>query len=116
MYIVICFRGHCLFLFQLNNINMNNNNTLSQIKLKPVVTYTNAYLDKFKIYEENIKKAGIYRWNILITGKSYVGSSINLNRRFYDYYSTIHLKKHKTSVIYKSLLKYGYSKFSLNIL
>jgi hypothetical protein len=45
-----------------------------------------------------------------------VGSSINLNHRFYDYYSTILLKKHKTSVIYKSLLKYGYSKFSLNIL
>jgi len=92
---------------------MNNN---FNKKLAPVVTYSNLDLNKYRIYNENYKKSGIYRWNNLITGKSYVGSSIDLSHRFTQYYSTIHLKKHKTSVIYRSILKYGYNKFSLDIL
>jgi group I intron endonuclease len=45
-----------------------------------------------------------------------VGSSINLGHRFSQYYSIIHLKKKQSSIIYKSILKYGHSKFSLDIL
>jgi len=29
------------------------------------------------IYKDNRNKCEIYRWNILISGKSYIGSSIN---------------------------------------
>lgn len=90
---------------------MNNNKIVT-----PVITYSNLALDKYRIYEENKKKAGIYRWNNIITGKSYVGSSINLGHRFSQYYSIIHLKKKQSSIIYKSILKYGHSKFSLDIL
>lgn len=39
----------------------NNDNNLNETKLIPVITYSNAYLDKPKIYEDNKKKQGIYR-------------------------------------------------------
>jgi group I intron endonuclease len=47
----------------------------------------------------------------------YVGSSSNLSRRFRHYFSLKSLKGYKgSSHIYRSLLKYGYSKFKLEIL
>jgi len=99
----------------MNNNNNTNNN--SNIGLIPVVTYSNADTNKSIIYEENKDKSGVYRWNNLITGKSYIGSSISLSGRFSIYYSLSALKKKQwSSAIYSSLLKYGYSKFSLDIL
>jgi group I intron endonuclease len=53
----------------------------------------------------------------LETGESYVGSSSNLSRRFGQYLSLNYLKGYKgSSRINRSLLKYGYSKFKLEIL
>ena len=53
----------------------------------------------------------------MITGKSYIGSSINLNKRFCTYFSLKHLGKLKrSSVIYSAILKYSYLNFSLDIL
>jgi len=94
---------------------MNYNN----IRRIPTVTYVNAYIDKLNISKNNKKKSGIYRWNNLITGKSYVGSSIYLSNRFniYYYLTFIKTKLNKgSSAIYSALLKYDYSKFSLDIL
>jgi len=53
----------------------------------------------------------------LTTGHFYLGSSIDLGRRFSHYFSRGFLKnsKHK-SIIYNSLLKNGYSNFSLEII
>ena len=45
------------------------------------------------IPEENRNKSGIYRWNNLITGNSYVGSAVNLANRLKKYFSPIFLKK-----------------------
>jgi hypothetical protein len=56
-------------------------------------SYPNPVLLKSVIYKENLKKAGIYRWTNLITGDTYIGSSINLTGRFVNYFSTKHLKK-----------------------
>jgi len=81
----------------------------------PIVSY-NASKDKSIIYKNNFNKSGIYRWNNLITGKSYVGSSINLGHRFSQYYSLAHLKKKELSIIYRAILKHGYTKFTLDIL
>jgi group I intron endonuclease len=55
----------------------------------------------------------------LESGKSYVGSSVNLGRRFRDYYNYTFLEgemKKNKSMIYRSLVKYGYSNFKLEIL
>jgi hypothetical protein len=93
---------------------MKNNKNIT-----PVVSYSNADKDKFIIYEENKNKSGIYRWNNLVTGSSYVGSSINLTNRLSNYYSLAYLKKRVkkgSSIINNSLLKYGYNNFSLDII
>ncbi len=81
--------------------------------------YTDIYNNKKIIYEENRKKSGVYYFLNYITGKMYIGSSINLTYRIYKYFSVSCLKgallKHN-SLIYKSLLKYGYNHFEFGIL
>jgi group I intron endonuclease len=81
--------------------------------------YANAHTEKLKILKDNIKKAGVYRWTNLTNGKSYIGSGSNLSNRFRDYYSLRNLEiqiQNNKSMIYRSILKYGYSSFSLEIL
>lgn len=83
---------------------------------KAVKIYANADIQKFKILTENKATAGVYRWTNLINGKSYIGSSVNLERRMRNYFSITYLKTHlprTSSTIYKALIKYGYSAFSL---
>lgn len=84
----------------------------------PIKTY-NASKDKSIIYTENQSKSGIYRWNNLITGKSYVGSSKCLASRLSIYYSKkamLNKLSTRISIIYSALLKYGYVNFSVDIL
>ena len=50
-----------------------------------------------------------------INGKSYIGSAVDLSRRLSRYYQLSQLVKNNM-VIYKAILKYGYSNFSLEIL
>jgi hypothetical protein len=45
----------------------------------PICSYSNLDVRKGQICKYNRRKAGIYRWTNVISGKSYVGSSINLN-------------------------------------
>lgn len=88
-------------------------------KIIPVVTYSNAYLDKSNILKENKNKSCIYRWINIITGKSYIGSAKCLSNRLNTYYSTNKLKKsleRGSCAIHSALLKYGYDKFKLEIL
>jgi group I intron endonuclease len=90
----------------------NNNNII------PMVTYS-ASRYKYLILLENKRKSGIYRWNDLITNKSYVGSSINLAGRFSIYYykkTMLNKLSTRKSIIYSAILKYGYTNFILDIL
>ena len=48
----------------------------------PIKIYHNTDLNNNIIIQENNKKTGIYQFINLLTGKSYVGSSIYLSRRF----------------------------------
>lgn len=67
--------------------------------------------------KENKGKSGTYRWVNKESGKSYVGSSVNLSRRFTKYYSYSHISDPKRNMaIDRALLKYGYSNFQLEIL
>jgi len=85
----------------------------------PIVTYYNVEEYKYIIYKDNKNISGIYRWNNKITGKSYIGSSINLTKRLRAYFSvkvlTNKLSRSK-SEINSALLKDGYSNFTLDIL
>ena len=82
-----------------------------------VLVYSNADLQKEQILDDNKKKFGIYRWTNKKNGKSYVGSSNNLSKRFSQYFNLLTLRKYKgSSSIIRALLKYGYSNFTLEIL
>jgi transcription initiation factor IIF auxiliary subunit len=54
-----------------------------------------------------------------LNGKSYIGSSVNLSRRLSCYFSLApsgHERHKERGIIYKALLKHGYSNFQLEIL
>jgi len=81
--------------------------------------YANADLMKIQILSDNKNKCGIYCWTNLVNGKTYIGSSVNLFKRFSNYFSVGYLtNKIETgkSLICSALLKYGYANFSLSIL
>lgn len=46
----------------------------------------------------------------------YIGQSINLANRFKNYFNISYLKHKDSLVIYRALIKYGYSNFSITIL
>ncbi|RPB06331.1 GIY-YIG-domain-containing protein, partial [Morchella conica CCBAS932] len=76
-------------------------------------------LQKESILTENKGKSGVYRWTNKENGKSYVGSAVDLGRRFSEYYSKKFLVKSLTfSHPHKrgALLKNDYLKFQLEIL
>jgi len=78
----------------------------------PVKIYENADISNNHVIKDNINKSGVYRWVNLLTGKSYIGSSVNLRKRFYDYFNLRHLEaRKKYSVIYSTLLKKWLLKF-----
>lgn len=79
--------------------------------------YLNADLEKITIIKQNKSKSGIYRWINVINNKNYIGSSIDLGRRFKEYYNYNHISKIRRNFpIHSALLKYGYSSFKLEIL
>jgi group I intron endonuclease len=86
---------------------------------KPVKVYKNAGVDMERILQENKGKAGVYCWINLLNQKCYIGSSTNLSRRLKTYFRISFLEtqiKSNASIIYRALLKNGYSNFSLEIL
>jgi group I intron endonuclease len=83
----------------------------------PVLKYNNADLLKTQAVRENRGKSGVYLGTNLINGNNYVGSSVNLGKRFSSYFSFNYITNPKNNMlINKALVKYGYSNFSLEIL
>jgi group I intron endonuclease len=95
-----------------------NNKENNNINIIPEVIYANVETDKSIIYKENRNKSGVFRLVNKINGKSYVGSSMSLSKTFSIYYSLGSLKREVKGsiIIYRALLKYGYSNFSLHTL
>lgn len=98
------------------NLLLNKARFYSNKPWAPVLFYKNTDTDKVIILQDNANKSGIYMWTNLTTGKRYVGSSVNLKRRFLQYYNVNRLMQNDSMVINRALLKYGYSNFSLSIL
>lgn len=85
----------------------------------PVKSYYNITNKKISIINENKNKSGVYRWVNIINNKSYVGSSVKIDRRIICYFSFNNIKRivsKERSMIYSGIIKYGYSKFKLDIL
>ena len=112
--------------FPCNNLNFSSLGLCSSVRnystnssVVPVKTYRNADLEKLCIIQENIGKAGVYRWINLLNGRCYIGSSVNLGRRLKGYFAIYFLESvinKGRSLICDALLKNGYSNFSLEIL
>ena len=84
----------------------------------PIVVYDNIDKQKDNIIQNNRGKSGVYRWVNKENNKSYIGSSVNLVDRFFDYFNLKQLMQgaEKNSRISRALIKYGYSGFNLEIL
>jgi group I intron endonuclease len=104
----------------MKNSNKLYKNTITRNLVSgPVLVYSDLILDIKSIYKDNKGKSGIYCLINLITGVSYIGSAVDLTRRLRDYFSPKFLEKEilkNKSIIYRALLKYGYSNFKLEIL
>lgn len=107
----------------MDNKNFNSESTISNkcsnTEIIPLITYRSIVTNKSIIFKENKGKPGVYRWNNLITGKSYIGSSKDLSNRLRAYYSTNNIKRivgKESSIICNAILKYNYENFSLDIL
>ena len=83
-------------------------------KIKKV--YDNADTCKDIFLRDNKGKTGIYRWLNVVNDISYIGSSIDIRERFIRYYNINHLMDNYCMLICRALVKYGYSKFNLEIL
>ncbi len=79
---------------------------------KSAAIYAKVKHSKNQIMQENQGKSGIYLFRNSINGKIYIGSSINLKRRFREYFNINYLQKNNSMAICRALLKYGYSSFS----
>jgi len=95
------------------------NKTLdNSIKNKIVRLYKDAFNIRKIILKENIGKSGIY----MLTNKLindiyiYIRQSIDISKRFMNYFNLSYLISKDNSIISRALIKYGYSNFSLTIL
>lgn len=70
----------------------------------PAIVYSNADTEKADISRNNRGRPGVYCWVNKESGSRYVGSSVDLGKRFVQYYNLEHLMKANMS-IYKALLK-----------
>ncbi len=69
------------------------------------------------IIKDNKNKSGVYRFTNKLNGNFYIGSSVNLSRRFTNYFSLSYISNVKNHLtISRALIKYGYSNFELEIL
>jgi len=79
-----------------------------------VKVYDDANHSKLDMLRDLKNQAVIYMWFNKITGKVYIGSAIDGSKRLSRYYMTSVLKVN--SRIYKNIIKYGHSSFSVSIL
>jgi len=81
-----------------------------------LAVFSDADKDKLNILKYVKGKSGVYLWTNKLNDKKYIGSSVNLRRRFLEYYNVNRMLNEKSMPINVALLKYGYTNFSLTIL
>lgn len=61
-------------------------------------------------------KSGIYKITNLIDDKFYIGSAVNLEKRFYMHRNQLNLEKHRNSKLQRAWAKYGEFNFEFSVL
>src|SRR5690606_13201914 len=64
---------------------------------------------------DNKGKTRIYQWTHIESNKTYIGSAVDLSKRFKNYFNKNYLNRFKKMYICNALLHHGYSAFSLSI-
>lgn len=119
-------QGGC-FARELNNVTVaarfahtgGSNTENQQVEITPILVYEYADLlcEKSSIFKQNKGKSGIYCFTNKINGKRYVGSSLDLSKRFKNYFNIAYILDKKDNMnIYKALMAYGFINFKLDIL
>jgi len=89
---------------------------LNLYNLNPKYIYLNANSQRSELSKELKNKPGIYLWYNKVSNNFYVGSAKDLNNRLARYYRPSELIRVKSSLIYRALMLYGHTNFSLIIL
>jgi hypothetical protein len=86
-------------------------------KIKPVKTYNSLKEDRLQLIKEQKDKTGVYCLVNLINGHTYIGSSVNIEKRMKNYLNNSFIKSKKNSnmPITKALSKYGQEHFAVLI-
>ncbi len=92
-------------------INLLDNNNINYVK-----KYEDAFDMKKNILKENKGKSGIYMLTNKLTNDIYIGQSNDISKRFKNYFNLSYIKSKSTFIITRTLIKYGYSNFSVTIL
>ena len=107
-------------LFKVYYSTVNHNLSLTDKNISVAVSYDNLHLYAVlkQIFQKNKRKPGVYRLINKLSGKTYVGSSIDLTKILKNYFSMGYLKNssQKKTAISRALVKYGYSNFKLEII
>lgn len=82
----------------------------------PAAIYEDVSSMQKAILKDNAGKSGIYMLTNKLTGDIYVGQSIDLRKRFLNYFNLSYLSRRNELIICRAIIKYGYSNFSLTIL
>lgn len=99
------------------NVDLVASGSTTEESITPLVIY-NSNEDKLAI-KENKGKSGVYRWVNTLTGDSYIGSAVDLSKRFSVYYSQKSIQEvlnRSKSNLLSAIQKYGHSNFTLEIL
>ena len=88
-----------------------DSNYINQVKV-----YKDAYDMRKDILKENKGKSGIYMLTNKLTNDIYIGQSIDISKRFRNYFNLSYIKSKGSFRISRALIKYGYSNFSVTIL
>jgi group I intron endonuclease len=68
------------------------------------------------ILKENKGKSGIYMLTNKLTNDMYIGQSVNISKRFINYFNFSYIRSKESFIINRALIKYGYYNFSVTIL
>lgn len=99
-----------------STISPNDTNDSSDDQFIPAVIYEDASSMKEAILKDNAGIAGIYMLTNKVTGDIYVGQSVDLRKRFLNYFNLSYLNRRNELIICRAIIKYGYSNFSVTIL
>jgi hypothetical protein len=94
----------------------SDNETDDAIEIAPIKSYQNLGdpIERSKIKQDNNKKAGVCLFTNKISGNIYVGSSVNLSKRYASYFSPS--LSRTDLVIIRAIIRYGLENFTLDIL